>query len=563
LPITLKEVTTAMSFLNSRKATGCDGIPVELLRIPLVQELFVTICNDIWNQAALPEDFYQVIFVNIYKGKGSKDSPASYRSIGLLSHAYKMFAIIMLIRIRDTIEERMRTGQEGFRNARGCSDNLFVIRSIINHAIKTGVLLELTFIDYTQAFDTISHEFLQISMEEHGLPPKIREIIGAIYKNAVGRVRGSFGAMSDPFPINRGVLQGDILSPILFIMCLNSIWYRSEEPNDGWLINGEWRLPEVSYADDIALIDILREDSQRRLQKLGDISNTTAALHISLPKTFRMVVKQLEHVTATTQSEANAVAKVHCPVCGRGFLNKKGVASHRRFCLGSFEAEAANPRPRSDQKLDALVKKKKREAIIVSEPRIIYNNEGINNVNSFKYLGAKVMNHGSDEDEVEDRVAKTQGVFISHSGIWRDKNIPLDLKIRLFKVRILSILLYGCESWKVTKKILRNIRGFIARCFARMVNEPYVEMSIVMYFINVMNIIEKRRWKWLGHVIRMDRRRNPYKCLSLLDYSPGSLLAHLPLNIRSLDSRSLAAEDRAGWMNKTFLERITLNMQCP
>ena len=469
----------------------------------------------------------------------------------------------MLMRIRDTIEERMRCGQEGFRNERGCSDNLFVIRSIINHAIQTGVALEITFIDYTQAFDTISHEFLQISMEEHGLPLKIREVIGAIYKNAMGRVRGSFGAMSEPFSIKRGVLQGDILSPVLFIMCLNSIWYRSEEPNDGWQITEDWRLPEITYADDIALIAIVREDSQRRLQKLGDTSKATAALQISLPKTFRMVVKQLEHITPTTHSEANAAAKVHCKVCGRGFLNNRGVSAHKRYCLGSFQAEAANPRPRSDQKLDALVKKKKREALVAAEPRIVYNNDWIDNVYSFKYLGAKVMNHGSDEDEVEDRVAKTQGTFTSHSGIWRDMNFPLALKIRLFKVRILGILLYGCESWKVTKKILRFIRGFTARCYARMINEPYVEMSIVLSKINVIDIIEKRRWKWLGHVIRMDKTRNPHQCLSILDHSPGSLLAHLPLNIRNLDSRNLAAEDRSGWMNKTFFERITLNTQCP
>jgi len=276
-----------------------------------------------------------------------------------------------------------------------------------------------------------------------------------------------------------------------------------------------------------------------------------------------MAVKKLEYITPTTNGEANAAAKAHCTVCGRGFLNMRGVSAHKRFCLKSFEAEAANPRPRSDQKLDALVKKKKREAFVEAEHRIVYNDDRIHNVYSFKYLGAKLMNHGSDEDEVEDRVAKTQGAFTSHSGIWRDMSIPLALKIRLFKVRILGILLYGCESWKVTKKILKYIRGFTARCYARMINEPYVEMSIVLSQINVIDIIEKRRWKWLGHVIRMDKKRNPYKCLSIIDHSPGSLLAHLPLNIRNLDSRNLAAQDRSEWMNKTFFRRITLNMQCP
>ena len=75
----------------------------------------------------------------------------------------------------------------------------------------------------------------------------------------------------------------------------------------------------------------------------------------------------------------------------------------------------------------------------------------------------------------------------------RHKTCPLELKIRIFYVCILSNLLYGCESWKVTKKILCSIRGFTARCYARMVDEPYVDMSIVLNHINILSNIEKRR----------------------------------------------------------------------
>ena len=52
-----------------------------------------------------------------------------------------------------------------------------------------------------------------------------------------------------------------------------------------------------------------------------------------------------------------------------------------------------------------------------------------------------------------------------HNAIWKDKNLELNLKLRLFNVRIINILLYGCESWDITKKIMQNVRGFIARCF--------------------------------------------------------------------------------------------------
>jgi hypothetical protein len=66
----------------------------------------------------------------------------------------------------------------------------------------------------------------------------------------------------------------------------------------------------------------------------------------------------LNDVTPTTNDEANAAAAVKCPVCERGFGNKKGLLAHlakRRgvsYCKGSVEVELANPAKRGDSVLD-------------------------------------------------------------------------------------------------------------------------------------------------------------------------------------------------------------------
>jgi rRNA maturation endonuclease Nob1 len=55
--------------------------------------------------------------------------------------------------------------------------------------------------------------------------------------------------------------------------------------------------------------------------------------------------------------------------------------------------------------------------------------------------------------------------------------------------------------------------------------------------------------------------RNPHQCLIVLDdFRTDNLLAHLPLNIRSVASRSEAAKN-TDWMTKTYFERISLNTQ--
>jgi hypothetical protein len=88
-----------------------------------------------------------------------------------------------------------------------------------------------------------------------------------------------------------------------------------------------------------------------------------------------------------------------------------------------------------------------------------------------------------------------------------------------------------------------------------MINVSYVDMSVVLSHIDVVDMMEKRRWKWLGHVIRMNSTRNPHQCLTILDdFRPGNLLAHLPLPLCSVASRNIAAHDKSNWYGLTGLE---------
>ena len=583
-PITLKEVEHAVKCLSNEKSPGVDEIPIELIKHSpeAIGELHELI-NQVWTaeHTVLPDDWSQGLFVNIYKNKGSKNDPANYRPICLLCHAYKAFAIIILERIRVSIDARIKEGQEGFRNGRGCRDNLHVLRATINYALKNSTSAELIFIDFTQAFDTVSHDFLQIALEEHAIPPKFRDIIGAIYQSAKGRIKGAKGVTSDVFPIHRGVLQGCILSPILFIVCLNSIWKRTPQ-GEGWQIIPGWLLDELSYADDIAMIDTEKMNGERRLQTFSDIANQTASMRINIPKTVGMSIAPKIAVSKTTEEDIEAqesIFKFECTVCHSKFPTARGVSAHKRHC--------GKPRKsRNNQKADKIIKEQKRAAKLATQATIMLNSTAITNVDTFKYLGARIASYGGDEEEVEARTQQALQVHRALKGIWSDGKLDLAIKIRLFKVRVLSILTYGSESWKMTKKVVQKIRGFVARCFASMTyrvdsgdESPYnsrvrikARFAEATRHIDIIAMIDKKRWQWLGHALRMKPYRNPHKALYLLDSEPGSLLSHLPTTHRQLPQARELANDRKKWkeiyenfydVDTLSSDFVSLSMLCP
>ena len=100
-------------------------------------------------------------------------------------------------------------------------------RVLYDQVIKKNSTCIVTYIDYTAAFDSVSHKFMDATLAKAGASTKSRAIFRAIYEAATGiaRVRGIDGTTiySEAFNVGRGVIQGDIMSPVLFILALDQI----------------------------------------------------------------------------------------------------------------------------------------------------------------------------------------------------------------------------------------------------------------------------------------------------------------------------------------------------
>ena len=146
--------------------------------------------------------------------KGPRDDFANYRAICLLCHSYNLLSAVVAHKLMDVLESHLPDTQAGFRPARGCRDNVCALKWFISMILNEGRQAVITFIDYSAAFDTESQLFLDEALADAGVPSKVGQIIQAIFTAATGVVRGRQPngkmTMSEPFDIERGVLQGDI-----------------------------------------------------------------------------------------------------------------------------------------------------------------------------------------------------------------------------------------------------------------------------------------------------------------------------------------------------------------
>jgi hypothetical protein len=81
-------------------------------------------------------------------------------------------------------------------------------------------------------------------------------------------------------------------------------------------------------------------------------------------------------------------------------------------------------------------------------------------------------------------------------------------KLKIFNSNVKAVLLYGCETWKVTNSITQKLQSFINHCLRRILNVrwPEVISNIMLWETTGEKPIElqikKRKWKWTGHTIR-------------------------------------------------------------
>ena len=131
------EVKWALESITRNKASGGDGIPVELFQILKDDAVKVlhSICQQIWKTQQWPQDWKRSVFIPITK-KGSAKECSNYRTIARISHAIRVILKILQSRLQQYVNHELPDVQAGYRKGRGIRDQMANIRWIMEKARK-------------------------------------------------------------------------------------------------------------------------------------------------------------------------------------------------------------------------------------------------------------------------------------------------------------------------------------------------------------------------------------------------------------------------------------------
>lgn len=223
-PISVSEVCNYLVSIKTR-AVGADGIHINfiILCCPFILDYICHIVNFCIINSVFPSEWKLAHVVPLPK----TDSPTEYnhlRPINILAVLSKILEYAIKSQLVEHIEINniLPETQSGFRAGHSCATALLNVTDHIFKATDNGLLTVLVMLDYSKAFDTLSHELLLLILKHIGLNDGAVLFFNNYLNDRKQRVVLN-GESSDFINITKGVPQGSVLGPILFSIYTASI----------------------------------------------------------------------------------------------------------------------------------------------------------------------------------------------------------------------------------------------------------------------------------------------------------------------------------------------------
>ena len=199
----------------------------------------------------------------------------------MLGISAKIYNKLLLNRLIPFVGPILRKNQNGFRYGRSTLSQILCLRLLIEESNLSKLDLALVFVEFSEAFDSVDRSKMFEILRLYGIPDKIIEAIKVMYTDTSSTVLSTDGETLS-FPILAGILQGDTLTPFLFIIVVDYVLRISVDSisEKGFKLHSRRStrqhavyLTDTDFAYYITLISQYLEHAQDLLQSLEKASN--------------------------------------------------------------------------------------------------------------------------------------------------------------------------------------------------------------------------------------------------------------------------------------------------
>lgn len=263
-PISPEQVLRKLKSMKTNTAAGPDGVTLRQWRSfdrsgRVLAALFRTF-QVLGRMPSILKVAKTVLLPKTAEASECKD----FRPITIGQVLSRIFSSLMADRFSSAFS--LHGSQRGFLPCNGTKENLAILDGLLRDGRSGKRNIAVAFLDLEKAFDSVGHKALGETLKRHLIDDRTAALVTDMYTDAYTRVQVGTSSTRE-LKIQRGVRQGDPLSPILFNLLLDPVFRQLEAVGAGVRV-GEITITALAFADDIALIAESPGALQRALERV-------------------------------------------------------------------------------------------------------------------------------------------------------------------------------------------------------------------------------------------------------------------------------------------------------